>query len=236
VSGAGLARIKRWRILAPFRVLRARPQLVASVLLGLLIGYLLPSGIGVATRVLIAWNIAVLFYFLLALILHSGATHESIRATAQRLDEGRAAILLLITAATIASFVAIVLHLGDVKTTHGAQKVVGVGLTAATVVNSWLLLHLSFAFHYAHEYYTEEARAPYLPPQTRGGLNFPATRAPQYIDFLYFSYVIGVACQTADVEICSPTMRAVALFHGVVSFFFNTTILALLVNIASQFV
>jgi uncharacterized membrane protein len=230
------ARGRRWWILAPFRVLRARPQLVASAALGVLVGYLLSPAIIPATRALIAWNLAVLFYFLLALVLHAGATHESIRASARRLDEGRAAILLLITGATIASFVAIVLHLGEVKGAHGAEKLAGVGLSAATVVNSWLLLHLSFAFHYAHEYYAEESRAPYLAPQARGGLKFPETPTPQYVDFLYFSYVIGVACQTADVETCSPTMRAIALFHGIVSFFFNTTVLALLVNIASQFV
>ncbi len=210
--------------------------MLASVALGVGAFYALPAGVNPASRALLGWNAAAIVYFLLALILHANATHESIRASAKRLDEGRAIILLLTIAATIASIGAIVVHLNAVKSTVGVEKALGVGLTIITVLNSWLLLHLSFAFHYAHEYYTEEALAPYVPLQARGGLRFPGTKQPQYVDFLYFSYVIGVACQTADVETCSPTMRAIALVHGVIAFFFNSIIVALMVNIGSQLV
>ena len=66
-----------------------------------------------------------------------------------------------------------------------------------------------------------------------GGLDFPDTLSPDYSDFLYFSFIIGVASQTADIAICSPTMRRIALVHGIVSFFYNTTVLALTINIAA---
>lgn len=230
------ARLRRWRVFAPFRVLRARPQLLASIALGVAIAWLLPAGMNPAPRALIAWNGAVLFYFVLAAVLHADATQESIRQGAKLLDEGRAAILLLTTGATIASFAAIAMQLGDVKDAHGWEKAIGLGLTFLTVFNSWTLLHLSFGFHYAHEYYTEEEQEPFQPPQARGGLHFPNTENPQYLDFMYYSFVIGVAMQTADVETCSSTMRAITLLHGVIAFFFNTTIIALMVNIASQFV
>lgn len=236
MSDERAARTERWRVLAPLRILQARPQLLASIALGAAIAWFLPADMYPAPRALIAWNGAVLFYFVLAAILHADATHESIRAGAKRLDEGRAAILLLTTGATIASFAAIVMQLGDVKDAHGWEKAIGLGLTFITVFNSWTLLHLSFGFHYAHEYYTEEEREPFQPPQARGGLHFPNTDNPQYLDFMYYSFVIGVAMQTADVETCSSTMRAISLLHGVVAFFFNTTIIALMVNISSQFV
>ena len=90
--------------------------------------------------------------------------------------------------------------------------------------------------HYAHEYYFERETSPERAPQLRGGLMFPGTEQPTYVDFLYFAYVIGVACQTADVSTSSAAMRAVALVQGVLAFFFNTAILALTVNIAASFV
>lgn len=234
--GTREARQRRWRILAPLRVLKARPQLLASIALGAAVAWFLPEDVTPATRALLSWNATAICYFALAAMLHADATHESIRATAQRLDEGRAAILLLTAAASVASFGAIVVLLGEVKYTQDWEKALGIALTIVTVLNSWLLLHLSFGFHYAHEYYTEEALEPDQPPQTRGGLNFPNTETPQYIDFMYYSFVIGVAAQTADVETCSSTMRAITLVHGAVAFFFNTTIIALMVNIASQYV
>lgn len=131
---------------------------------------------------------------------------------------------------------AIVAELGPVKTLAGLSKAAHLVLTVSTVVGSWLLLHLTFAFHYAHEFYLERAASPDKAPEMRGGLIFPGTDLPNYVDFLYFAYVIGVACQTADVSTSSPTMRAVALAQGVLAFFYNTAILALTVNIASGFV
>jgi uncharacterized membrane protein len=131
---------------------------------------------------------------------------------------------------------AIVAELGPVKTLEGWSKAAHLGLAILTVVDSWLFIHLTFALHYAHEYYFERATSPDREPQLRGGLVFPGTEQPTYIDFLYFAYVIGVACQTADVSTSSAAMRAVALAQGVLAFFFNTAVLALTVNIAAGFV
>jgi len=225
---------RRSPLLAPIRVLRARPQLFLAVTLGVVTGLMLPHALRPVTRALIAWNAAVLCYFVAVTMLVSNATHNTIRRRAGLLHEGRLVMLFLTTAAACASFGAIISELGAVKSAMGAEKIAVIGLTIVTVLNSWLFLHLTFAFHYAHEYYAEDARKPAT--DMHGGLIFPATQKPQYIDFLYFAYVIGVACQTADVSISSPQLRAAALAHGVVSFFYNTTILALLVNIASQFV
>jgi len=234
----GLSKIPRRAspILAPFRIIRARPQLFVSVTLGLAVGSLLPQAMQPVSRALIGWNAFTLCYLALVAMSVAGATHETIRERAQHLDEGRFVMLLLTTAIATASFGAVVVQLGSVKGMDGWEKGASVALTIITVLNSWLFLHLTFAFHYAHEYYFEEESDPGEPPEARGGLHFPNTKTPQYIDFLYFSYVIGVAFQTADVETCSSPMRLLVATHGIVAFFFNTTILALMVNIASQLV
>lgn len=223
-------------ILAPFRIARARPQLLLSLAFGIFVGLLLPHAMQTISRALLAWNAMTLCYFALVATFIAGATNQTIRERAKSLDEGRFAMLLLTSAIATASFGAVVIQLGSVKFMQGWEKNASVALTIITVLNSWLFLHLTFAFHYAHEYYLEEAREPDEDPTVRGGLSFPNTPAPQYIDFLYFSYVIGVAFQTADVETCSASMRLLVVTHGIVAFLYNTTILALMVNVASQLV
>jgi len=227
---------RRPPLLAPFRVLRARPRLLICALVGSGVGFVLPLEMRDVTRALVAWNVAVGLYLALALNMIIASNHHSIRRRARFLDEGRNVILFLSAAAACATMGAIIAELGPVKNMAGATKLAHIGLTILTVLLSWLFIHLTFAFHYAHEFYLECAAAPEAPPQTRGGLQFPGTPQPQYLDFLYFSYVIGVACQTADVSATSTTMRAIALAQGILSFFFNTAIVALTVNIASGYV
>jgi len=223
-------------VLAPLRIIRARPQIFLSLALGVIVGFLLPQAMQPVARALVAWNAVSLCYFVLVYLLIARATHDTIRERAQRLDEGRFVMLLLTTAIATASFGAVVIELGSVNSMQGWEKGATIALTIITVLDSWLFLHLTFAFHYAHEFYIEEEHDPDEPPAARGGLHFPNTPMPQYIDFLYFSYVIGVAFQTADVDTCSSPMRLLVATHGIIAFIYNTTILALMVNVASQLV
>jgi uncharacterized membrane protein len=97
------------------------------------------------------------------------------------------------------------------------------------VVASWTVTHTVFALHYAHHYYGD-GPAPGA-DDDRGGLAFPGEEPPDYWDFLYFSFVVGMTCQVSDVQVTSRAMRRMTLMHGVLSFFFNTVILALSVNL-----
>ena len=97
-----------------------------------------------------------------------------------------------------------------------------------TFAASWLLVHTSFALHYAHAHYVAMDRDPSAP------LQFPLQDAPAYMDFLYFSMVIGMTSQTADVAICSTRMRRLVMAHGMIAFVFNTTLLALTINVAAS--
>lgn len=104
------------------------------------------------------------------------------------------------------------------------------GLALTAVPLGWFTIHLMAALHYAREYWQPESRA--KDAKARQGLEFPGTDRPGGIDFVYFSYVIGMTAQTSDVDVTNSAMRRRALVHGIVSFFFNTVILAAAVNIA----
>lgn len=199
----------------------------------LVTGFLLSSRLGLGTSLLVGWNAGAWLYFILSGYLIATATPRSIRQNAKATDEGKFLILVLTTLAAMATIGAIGAQLGVAHRLAGPEKGLHIGLAAATIISAWLLIHLVFAFHYAHEFYDEFAAEPGKPSAERGGLVFPGTESPDYYDFLYFSYVIGTSSQTADVGISSGTMRRTAIVHCVLAFFFNSAVLALTINIAA---
>jgi uncharacterized membrane protein len=100
----------------------------------------------------------------------------------------------------------------------------------ATILLSWSFIHTIFSIHYAQEYYGEGR------DKEIGGLKFPRDNEPDYWDFLYFSLVIGMTSQVSDVAVTSRFLRRLVALHGVLSFFFNLTILALTVNMISNII
>jgi uncharacterized membrane protein len=214
-------------------VMRAHPRLFLGFVIGTAVYFLLPHSLKLTTRLLLGWNAGTWFYFLTTGWLIFRATPESIRWNAKSSDEGRFFILILASLAAIASIGAIIAQLAIVKDFSGTMKALHIALAAATIISAWFFIHLTYALHYAHEYFDEYFEHPDRPPSDRGGLKFPGDDDPDYFDFLYFSYVIGVASQTADVELCSREMRRVALGHCVLAFFFNSAVLALTINIAA---
>lgn len=217
-------------------VLRAfiiRPRLIVGVLAGLAFGLASPADWRLTTRLLTSWNVGVLLYILLTATMMVRDDLDRMRQRSSVQDEGRFVILILSILAAVASIAAIIAQLAATKDLQGVDKVLHVSLAGATILTGWTFIHLTFALHYAHEYASERRRRPEQPEKMRGGLEFPDTTAPDYSDFLYFSFNMGVACQTADVNICSPMMRRIALAHGVVAFFYNTIIVALTINIAA---
>lgn len=235
---------------ALFRALRAHFRLALCGALGAAVGLVVPETLGGmtdlidllqwvvrnVTRILIGWNAAVSFYLCWAAMRIYRSTHDDIRLHAQDADEGRSVVLGFSVIAAFVSIGAIVLELGQVKGLYESEKSTHILLAMFTVVASWTFMHLIFAFHYAHEYYFEQETETRRKRELRGGLLFPGEHAPQYRDFLYYAFVIGVASQTADISTTSPTMRKVTLLHGVLAFFYNATIVALAVNIASDIV
>jgi uncharacterized membrane protein len=235
LTGTGLS--PRRRFGWPVRVIRSRPRLFVCILLGILAGLVLPNELRPITRALIGWNTGMFAYFIAVAVMVSSSNEHSLARRAAAQDDGRFAILFLTIFAAAAAFGAIFYQLLLVKDVHGLQRSFHLVLAATTVVSSWAFVHVMFALHYANECFAARATKVSELAKTQGGLRFPGEdEQPDYLDFFYFSFVIGVACATADVNITSRSIRRTALIHSVVAFFFNSAVLALTVNIAAGLV
>ena len=208
------------RIVKP---IRAQPRLISAVILGGALCFILPGR--TATRLLAAWDCATGLYLVLALVMMCRSSIERIRLRAAVQDEGRVVILVLTTVPALVSLAGVMVELARAKTYPAHDGWQHIALAGMTVLLSWTFLHTIFAVHYAHEYYSG-------PKQ---GLEFPGNEPPDYWDFVYYSFTIGTACATSDVNVTGKLMRRITIFHSIVAFFFNTTILALTVNIGAGF-
>lgn len=209
--------------------LRIRPRLWSSVAIGIIVGLTLPSDwVGQPlTRGLIGWNVGALLYLVMTFVLMARSTPATMRSQAQLQDEGQYTILLLVSVATVAVLVAIAAQLAYAKDTHGAVKAAHIGLAMLTVMTAWLFTQAMFALHYAHEFHMKRGAA------ASPAFVFPGTDEPDYFDFLYVACIIGTSAQTADVSFSAKRTRRVGLVHCILAFFFNTTLLALTINVAA---
>jgi uncharacterized membrane protein len=207
---------------------RVRSRLILSIIFSLASSFLLPTGFSLSARALWIWDAGMLCFLISTWALMAKAVPNTMRRNAQSQDEGRFVILSLITAAACASILAITFILREAKDQDINGVILHVILAVVTIVGSWLLVHTIFAMHYAHEYYQDHETQR---NSKAGGLDFPEDMEPDYWDFLYFSFVIGMTSQVSDVQITSRSLRRLSLLHGVLSFFFNTAIVAMSINI-----
>jgi uncharacterized membrane protein len=209
--------------------LDARHRLLLSIAVSGVVFLLLPASLLLQTRALITWDFGVLFLLTLVGIIARNTTPQQMRRRVQSQDQKPSAILVFAIAAASASLFAIGFILGNTKGMSPTTIASHVALSVLAILCSWLLTHTAFALHYAHNYYSKDDSLSQA--SEVGGLNFPGEELPDYWDFLYFSLVIGMTSQVSDVTISSRSLRRLALVHGVLSFIFNTAILALSINI-----
>jgi uncharacterized membrane protein len=191
---------------------------------GLVTGFALPADIYVVTRALIGWDIGVLVYLAAAVVMMSHSGVADIRKRAAAEDEGAFGLLVLTVDAAIASLGAIFAELATIDR-NDPHYALYIALAIVAVVLSWTFVHTIFALHYAHDFYGEGTR--------KEGLKFPGDGQPDYWDFIYFAFVIGMTFQVSDVAVTHKSIRRMVVTHGALSFFFTTTIVALTVNIAA---
>jgi uncharacterized membrane protein len=207
----------------PARVIYARPRTFFSVAMGILAFFLLPGSLSLATRLLLGWDILITMYLLLVYTMMLNCELSHIKRNAVMQDDGRFVILLVTAFGAFASIAAIVFELGGTHR-NGLQ----LALATVTIALSWAAVHTIFALHYAHDYYRRAKP---------GGLQFPSGDEhdhADYWDFVYFSFVIGMTAQVSDVGITDKTIRRTATAHGIISFVYNTALVALMVNIAAS--
>jgi uncharacterized membrane protein len=213
------------------RLVAHRRLLIALVVAGA-VAFALPAILPPSARLAIAWDSAVLAFLALTWWVVQSCPPERMRQTVLANDQGRVAILAFVLLAVGASLAAIFFLVQRAKDTSAGPPVGQVALAVLTIVCSWLLTHVMFALHYAHRFYRDDPRTPEA--DATGGLGFPGHEAPDYWDFLYFSFVIGMTAQVSDVQVTSRPMRRLVLWHGMLSFAFYTIILALSINIVAS--
>jgi uncharacterized membrane protein len=183
------------------------------------------GGAPITVRLIAAADAFFLVYLALLLVFAGRATPDSTMKHARAEDEGLTLIAMLTMGAVVSSLTAIVL----IFTSSEAVEGLALAATIASVPLGWMTVHSSMSLHYARLYYAEEEDG-----GTTRGLDFPCDQEPDMWDFLYFSFVLGMTAQTSDVEIEGRRMRRTALVHSIVSFFYNTVIVALSVNAGVQ--
>ena len=214
-----------------FKHLDSKPRLLVSFFGTLLVYLFTPGWLQQSTRIIIAWNLGVVCFLGLVFMMMGRATLSKIKSQAQKQDESRWIILGVVVLAACISLWAIVFMLNGDKNLTQSILVLHLVLSLFTIFSSWLLIHVMFALHYAHLYYSDRQLTLETTP-----LEFPGEKSPDYADFLYLSLGIGMTCQVADVQIASRMLRRFTLVHQVLAFFFNTLILALAINIMASLI
>jgi len=206
----------------------ARPRLVISVLVAAAVFAVFPGKLALPIHFVIAWDTGAALYIALTATMMARSPHR-LRVRAQLEDASKSAILALMIAATLASLLSIGFVLHDAKTQSGWPAAAHMMLAGGTILLSWGFAHLLFAIHYAHSFYDSAPAGG--KDAVAGGLAFPGEKNPDYWDFLYFSFVVGMTCQVSDVQVTGRMMRRLTLGHGIIAFLFNTVILALSINL-----
>ena len=206
------------------RRIRRRPRFsLCALLFGALTIVLIVGGMRPALGLLLAFDVATLIFLGATARMFATSQAASIRHRARKEDEGYWGYLLSSVAVTTIALVALAMELHASKGGGVLETV----LAACSLLLAWLFINTTFTLHYAHEYYGEAG-------EKSRGLEFPGTKEPDYWDFVYFAFVIGMTFQVSDVQISERAIRHVALAHAIIAFFFSVIIIALSVNVVAS--
>ncbi|RWY51042.1 DUF1345 domain-containing protein [Mucilaginibacter gilvus] len=213
--------------------MEANYRLLVALFVAALVFFLCRHLSSIPAIALITWIAFALTIIILTWIVILWAHPKEIRKIASLEDSSRYLIFLFVTTASLVSLLAIFLLLKSSKGESDATVGGYVVLAMSAVVVSWWLVHTIYALRYAHLYYSVDKGN----TKPAGGLDFPGDeKEPDYMDFVYFSFVLGMTFQVSDVEISSRQIRRIAWAHGLISFAFNTAIVALSINVISGLV
>jgi uncharacterized membrane protein len=201
----------------------AATRLSVAVALGLAVELALRQFWSASLSAILAWDAAVVCFLGLTFRVIVDHSVDSIRRRAARLDTAAWVMMLLVVLAACISLFGLALAFHGADGALPNHPTLRLLLAGFTVLGSWSLIHTIFALHYAHLFYGK----------VEGGLIFPGGGDPDYWDFLYYSFVVGMTCQVSDVQVAAAPLRRLTLVHGALSFFFNTIILALAVSVGA---
>jgi uncharacterized membrane protein len=182
------------------------------------------------TRLMTGWDTFCIGMITMSWITFFITNSRQIREQSKIQDPKRSVVFIIILVSTLASFLAVLLLIISRKSAEGGAWRLTVAI--AGMLFSWFLIHTIFALRYAHIYYGDHETKPNT---HAGGLSFPGDTKPEYLDFAYFSFVLGMTFQVSDVQITSSRFRNLALLHGLLSFGFNTIMIALTINLIAGY-
>jgi uncharacterized membrane protein len=199
---------------------------ISLFLSGIVFLFICKSPLNLMMISMMLWDVFALFYVVLSWIVFFTSPVSHITQLAQKHDGSRIFVFIVVVISSFASMLTVLLLIISKENT-ATSTAVYLPVIIAGILLSWILVHTTFSFHYAHLYYSVDDRI----KEKKGGLEFPREQHPDYLDFAYFSFVVGMTFQVSDVEISSRVIRRVALVHGLLSFILNTFVVALTINL-----
>lgn len=215
-----------------FQKIHALAKLLICLAIAIVVYFLVQiEHIDILSHIMIGWDTFSFCLILMTWITFGITKSEEIREQAKVEDSSRTLIFFVVLIATLASFLAVLLLLvtkHEFKNTQSAHLIVAI----TGMILSWFLIHTIFTLRYAHLFYGDDETNP---KTHAGGLEFPGDKKPNYLDFAYFSFVLGMTFQVSDVQITSKHLRRMAMWHGLISFGYNTVMIALTINVIAGF-
>jgi uncharacterized membrane protein len=203
-------------------------RIALSVCVTAIVYFIIPANLSGLIAGMLLWDVFSLCYLILSWIVFAKRTVPEIRQNAKKDDGSAIFVFLLIIISSLASMITVLLLMLSQREASSADALY-LPVAIGDILFSWTMVHTIYIFHYAHMYYNDDKNNP---DKDAYGLEFPnKDPKPNYIDFAYFSFVIGCTFQVSDVEISSPKIRRVVLFHGLLSFALNTFVVALTINL-----
>ena len=204
-------------------------RLITAVIIALIVFLVSKNSSSGIVSFMLTWVAFATSYLILAWIIILTYHPQEVRAIANKEDWGGTVVFLFVLLAASISLFAIVFLLRSIPDESKKGFSLHILLSIASVFCSWTLIHTLFTLKYAHKYYAAD-NSEDIPGQ---GLDFPGEKYPDFLDFAYFAFVVGMTFQVSDVEITSREIRRLALLHSFLSFIYNTVIVALSINIIS---
>jgi uncharacterized membrane protein len=221
------------KIIHSIHKIQAHGRLLVGLVVALIM-FFLTHKTPPAVRFILVWSS---FSFTILLMLWAiilTTTASEVRVIAGKQDSGRTIISIFVLFASVVSLFAVVFLMRSLPNPNQAGYPYHVGFAIISVILSWVMIHTIFAIRYTHLFYNLLSEGKTSQKEHKGGLIFPSDDPPDYFDFAYFSFVIGMTWQVSDIQISSKRIRRIVLFHGLLSFLYNTVILALTINIISD--
>ena len=220
------------RVIHGIHRIQAHGRLLISLSVALII-FFLSQRTPPAIQAILVWSSFSFSVLLMLWAIILTTTAAEVKVIAVKQDSSRTIISVVILFAFVVSLFAVIFVMRTLPNPNQAGFPYHVGFAITSVILSWLMIHTIFAIRYAHLYYNLLYEERMSQKEHKGGLIFPSDDPPDYFDFAYFSFVIGMTWQVSDVQISSRRIRRMVLFHALLSFLYNTVILALTINIIS---